>query len=123
MVTDTSKKKVLVVEDEKPLAHALELKLTREGFAVTVARNGQEGLDLIRSQTFDVVLLDMMMPILDGFHVLENLQDMQNKPVIFVLSNLSTRDDEGKILAMGAKKYFIKSNTPLSQIVEEVKAA
>jgi len=123
MVADTPKKKVLVVEDEKPLAHALELKLTHEGFATTVARNGQEALDLIRSQPFDVVLLDMMMPIMDGFHVLENLQDMQNKPVIFVLSNLSTRDDEGKILALGAKKYFIKSNTPLAQIVAEVKAA
>lgn len=123
MVADTPKKKVLVVEDEKPLAHALELKLTHEGFAVTVARNGQEGLDLIRSQPFDVVLLDMMMPIMDGFHVLENIQDLQNKPAIFVLSNLSTRDDEGKILALGAKKYFIKSNTPLAQIVEEVKAA
>ena len=123
MVADTPKKKVLVVEDEKPLAHALELKLTHEGFAATVARNGQEALDLIRSQPFDVVLLDMMMPIMDGFHVLENLQDMQNKPVIFVLSNLSTRDDEGKILALGAKKYFIKSNTPLAQIVAEVKAA
>lgn len=116
-------KKVLVVEDERPLAHALELKLSHEGCQVTVARNGQEGLDLIRSQQFDVVLLDMMMPVMDGFHVLENLKDMPNKPVIFVLSNLSTRDDEGKILGMGAKKYFIKSNTPLSVIVEEVRAA
>jgi len=116
-------KKVLVIEDEKPLARALELKLKHEGFEVTVVHNGKDGLDLIKSGGYGVALLDMMMPVMDGFHVLENLQDMEKRPVIFVLSNLSTRDDESKILAMGAKKYFIKSDTPLSVIIDEVKAA
>lgn len=117
------KKKVLVVEDERPLAHALHLKLEREGFDVMVAGNGQEGLDLLSQYDFDVALLDMMMPVLDGFQVLQQIKDKPNKPVVFVLSNLSQREDEDRVIEAGAAKYFIKSNTPLAVIVEEVKKA
>lgn len=115
-------KKVLIVEDEKPLAHALQLKLQHEGFAVTAASNGQECIDLIASEHFDVVLLDLIMPVLDGFQVLEHLQGMTEKPAVFVLSNLSQHEDEQRVLALGARKFFIKSDTPLTTIVEQVKA-
>ncbi len=114
-------KHILIVEDERPLAHALELKLTHEGFEVTVANNGKDGLDLIDKGGFDVVLLDMMMPVMDGFQVLQQLQTRSVRPTVFVLSNLSQHEDESRVLAAGAKKYFIKSNTPLSVIIEEVK--
>src|SRR6266704_3590377 len=103
-------KRVLIVEDERPLAHALELKLQHEGFEAVVAGNGQECLELIDKKDFDVVLLDMMMPVMDGFQVLQQLQSRPNKPLVLVLSNLSQREDEGRVLAAGAKKYFIKSN-------------
>ena len=116
-------KRVLIVEDERPLAHALDLKLKHEGFETTVANNGKEGLDLIESGDFDIVLLDMMMPVMDGFQVLRELQQSPKKPVVFVLSNLSQREDESRVLEAGARKYFIKSDTPLSVIVEEVKKA
>ena len=117
----TNQKRVLIVEDEKPLSRALDLKLQHEGCITAVAHNGQECLDLIEKEQFDVVLLDMMMPVLDGFHVLQKLQEKPNPPVVFVLSNLSTRDDEGRVLQMGAKRYFIKSDTPLSVIIGEIK--
>jgi len=116
-------KHVLIVEDERPLAHALELKLGHEGFDVTVATNGKEGLDLILKGGFDVVLLDMMMPVMDGFQVLHELRKLTKKPVVFVLSNLSQREDESRVIEAGAAKYFIKSDTPLSVIVEEIKKA
>jgi len=116
-------KQVLIVEDERPLSHALDLKLQHEGFKTTVASNGKEAVDLIEKGSFDVVLLDMMMPIMDGFQVLHQLQDKPNRPVVFVLSNLSQREDESRVLSAGAAKYFIKSDTPLSVIVEEVKKA
>jgi DNA-binding response OmpR family regulator len=116
-----NQKRILIVEDEKPLSHALELKLTHEGFAVTVASNGQECLDLIDSQPFDVVLLDLIMPVLDGFQVLEKLQQKPQKPAIFVLSNLSQHEDEERVINLGARKFFIKSDTPLTVIVDEVK--
>lgn len=117
-------KKVLIVEDEKALSHAMDLKLKSEGFTTTVATNGQEALELLKGQQFDVVLLDLMMPNVDGFQVLQQVQEMQNKPgAVFVLSNLSQHEDEERVLSLGAKKFFIKSDTSLSKIVEEVKNA
>ena len=116
-------KQVLIVEDEKPLAHALLLKLEHEGCKVQVASNGQECLDIVSSGSIDVLLLDLMMPIMDGFTVLEHISTMEKRPVTFVLSNLSQREDEERVIALGAKKYFVKSDTPLSVIVEEVQKA
>ena len=118
-----SAKHVLIVEDERPLAHALDLKLQHEGFATSVVHNGQDALDEIKKGGYDVVLLDMMMPVLDGFHVLQEVKDMPDKPVIFVLSNLSQHEDSSRVVEAGARKYFVKSDTPLSVIVEEVKNA
>ena len=116
-------KKILIVEDEKPLAHALELKLKSEGFETVVASNGQEALDALKAGQYSVMLLDLMMPTLDGFQVLQQIQGLGQKPTVFVLSNLSQHEDEERVLALGAKKFFIKSDTPLSTIVEEVKNA
>jgi DNA-binding response OmpR family regulator len=118
----SSPKHILIIEDEKPLAHALDLKLQHEGFAVTVAGNGQEGVALMQSQQFDVLLLDLIMPIMNGFQVLEEIKKLPHQPVVFVLSNLSQHEDEERSIAMGARKFFIKSDTPLNVIVEEVKA-
>lgn len=117
-------KRVLIVEDERPLSHALELKLSHEGITAVIANNGEECIELLGKQQFDVVLLDMMMPVMDGFQVLEYIKQLSGpKPTVFALSNLSVHDDQTRVLTAGAKKYFIKSDTPLSQIVEEVKAA
>jgi DNA-binding response OmpR family regulator len=117
-------KSILIVEDEKPLSHALELKLKSEGFEVTVAINGEEALAAVKSREFDVMLLDLMMPTMDGFQVLQQMQSDSKQPkTVFVLSNLSQQEDEERVLALGAKKFFIKSDTSLSTIVEEVKAA
>jgi DNA-binding response OmpR family regulator len=115
------KKRILIVEDEKPLAHALELKLEHEGYTVELAQNGKQCLDLIDSKDFDIVLLDLMMPVLDGFKVLEQLQQKERKPAVFVLSNLSQQEDEARVYALGAQKYFVKADTQLSMIIDEVK--
>lgn len=116
-------KKVLIVEDEKPLAHALELKLQHENITAAIATNGQEALDLLKKDKFDVVLLDMMMPVMDGFTALQEIAKLPNPPTVFALSNLSVHDDQNRVLELGAKKYFIKSDTPLSVIVDEIKKA
>lgn len=120
-MSDNSKK-ILIVEDEKPLSHALELKLAHEGFTVTTAADGQSCLDLIAQQQFDILLLDLVMPVVDGFQVLQKLQGMPNRPAtVFVLSNLSQAEDEQRVRALGAQKFFIKSDTALSVIVDEIK--
>lgn len=114
-------KSILIVEDEKPLSHALELKLQHEGYDVSVASNGRECLELVDKKQFDLVLLDLIMPEMDGFQVLEELKKLSKPPVVFILSNLSQKEDEDRVLELGAKKFFIKSDTPLTTIVEEVK--
>lgn len=117
---DTSKK-ILIAEDEKPIAKALELKLQHEGFDVKTAFNGEEALEYIEHEPFALILLDLVMPKVDGFKVLETLQGKKNNTPIFILSNLSQQEDEVKAKHLGAQGFFIKSNTPLAQIVAEVK--
>lgn len=114
------KRRVLIVEDERPLAHALDLKLTGSGCETVVARDGKECLELLENQNFDVVLMDLMMPEIDGFHVLAELQKKGSMPTVFVLSNLNQPEDEQRVKDLGAAKFFVKSNTPLAVIVEEV---
>ena len=117
----TALKKILIVDDEKPMARALELKLQHSGFETKVVNQGAEALDSLEKDKIDLVLLDLMMPTPDGFQVLESLQKKKNTVPIIVTSNLSQLEDEKRALALGAEHYFVKSNTPLSKIIEHVK--
>lgn len=116
-------KSILVVEDEKPLSHALEMKLKAQGFATKVVTNGQEALNELRNKTYDMVLLDLIMPILDGFGVLEEMKNKKLTVPVIVLSNLGQDEDRAKTKALGAVDYFVKSNTPIADILARVKAA
>ena len=119
---DLNKKKILVVEDEKVMAQALTLKLQRAGFDVLELHDGKSALEQLRKESFDLLLLDIMMPELSGYDVLKHLQEEKIELPVFVLSNLSQGSDEGKAKALGAKRYFVKSDTPLTQIVQEVQS-
>lgn len=113
-------KKILIVEDEKPLSKALSLKLSGSGFEVKVAGNGDEALEELNGTSYDLALLDIMMPKRDGFSVLEELKKASNKTPVFIMSNLGQNEDIKHAEALGAKGYIIKSNTPLSKIVEKI---
>lgn len=118
---ETKKKKILIIEDEKSIAHALELKLTHVGFKVTCAKNGEEGILLLEKETFRLVLLDLIMPRLDGFKVLEILKEKKIKTPVAILTNLGQAEDEKRARELGAMEFFIKSNTPIAKIVEWIK--
>lgn len=109
------------MEDERPMARALALKLSHEGFEVTNAFDGGEGLEAIKKQEFDLVITDLMMPKVDGFKVLEEIHAEGLTTPVIVLTNLSQEEDEAKVRSLGARDFFVKSNTPISQIVEGVK--
>ncbi len=113
-------KKVLVVEDERPMAHALQLKLVHAKFEVKTAENGEDGLNLIEKGDFSLILLDLVMPKMDGFSVLEKMKKRNIKTPVMVLSNLSQEEDEKRAKALGAKAFFVKSDTPIASIVEDV---
>lgn len=114
-------KKILIAEDEKPMANALKFKLTKAGFDVFVAFNGQEALDLIKKEKIDLALIDLIMPVLDGFGLLKKIKEQNIKVPVVVLSNLSQEQDAKKAKEFGAKDYFVKSNTPIIEIVNYVK--
>lgn len=114
-------KVILIVEDEKPLSHALEMKLKHQGFATKVVTNGQEALDALSKETFAMVLLDLIMPVIDGFGVLEEIKNKKIDVPVIVLSNLGQDEDRAKAKALGAIDYFVKANTPIAEIVSNVK--
>ena len=121
MNNQKTQKRILIVEDEKPMAHALELKLTHAGFEAQSVGNGEEGLALMEKESFDLVLLDLIMPKLDGFGVLEEMKKKGIKTPVMVQTNLAQEEDEKRAKALGAKEFFIKSNTPIAEIVEQIK--
>ena len=119
---ETTQKKILILEDEKPLAHALLLKLTHEGFEVVIADNGTAGLELLSKDTFDLILTDLIIPGVDGFGILESLHAKKVKTPVIVMTNLNQDEDKKKALDLGAASFFVKSNSTISEIVEGVKA-
>lgn len=113
--------KILVAEDEKALSHALDLKLTSAGFAVTVAVDGEEALSLLEKEHFDLLLLDLVMPKKDGFVVLEALKARKTDMQVVVLSNLGQPEDEDRAKSLGAVDFWIKADIPLVEVVARIK--
>lgn len=115
-------KKILIAEDETSIAKALELKLSKLGYKITIAPNGEEALNYLRKESFNLLLLDLIMPRLDGFGVLEAIKAEKIKVPVLVSSNLGQAEDIKKTQALGAADYVVKSNTPISEIVIKVQA-
>lgn len=114
---------LLIVEDDPFLLSVLAEKLKESGFAIEAAADGEEGLAKIKAGNFDLILLDMVLPKIDGFKILETIKNdeqLKKHPVI-VISNLYDKKSIDKAVLMGAKDYIIKAyNTP-EDIVAKVK--
>ena len=115
---------VLVVEDNRTLNQAYKLILQKEGHNVRVAYNGQEGLELIKLQEPDLILLDMLMPVMNGVEFLEQFKP-GNHPTttIIILSNLNEDTEVQHALKLGAQKYILKASTSPQELIDHVKAA
>lgn len=116
--------KVLLIEDDALLQRMYQKKLEMDGYQVLVAHDGEEGLAKFKSDKPDLVLLDVMMPKMNGYQVLESAKqdnEIKNTPVI-MLTNLGSSDkDVDKGLELGAAAYLIKSNVRPADVVEKVK--
>ena len=105
MTFNPAKKKVLVVDDEQKLLRVLSIKLKISGFDVITAPDGQLALELIETEQPDIMLMDIIMPVLDGFQVLEKLRTFSDIPVIA----LSARtENAGKAISLGADCFVSK---------------
>ena len=115
--------KILIIEDEKAIARALELKLTHAGYDISLAQDGEEGLTLLKDKDIALVILDLVMPNMDGFTFLERMKEAGKDAPVFVLSNLSQKEDEDRVKEQGAKAFYVKSNTQLNDIITHIKKA
>jgi len=104
----TQKGRILLVEDEESLVEVIEMNLKLEGYDVTVARNGSEALENARSSRFDICVLDIMLPEVDGFTVCKTLRSENNNIPILFLSAKSTSSDRIEGLKIGGDDYLTK---------------
>lgn len=114
---------ILVAEDDKYYANIYKTKLTAEGFEVVVVRDGKQALKAVREKKPDLILLDLIMPIKDGFETLKELKADKNLKSIkvIVLSNLGQDEDIQKTKDLGAQEYLVKTNMSITEMVEKVK--
>ncbi|OGG22361.1 hypothetical protein A3D03_06720 [Candidatus Gottesmanbacteria bacterium RIFCSPHIGHO2_02_FULL_40_13] len=118
-----TQKRILIAEDEKPMANALSLKLGSAGYEITLVYDGEAAIAVLNESKYDLLILDLVMPKKDGFFVLAELKKLKIAVPIIVSSNLSQEEDIRRAKELGASDYFIKSDTTLAEIVEKVKLA
>ncbi len=116
-------KKILLVEDDPFLIDIYSTKLSEEGFQVFVARDGSQVLEMIRENEPNIIVLDIVLPNIDGWNILKKIKKEPNlkEAKIIILSNLSQIEEVEKGIALGADKYLIKSDYTPSQVLEEIK--
>jgi two-component system, OmpR family, response regulator VicR len=118
----TNKKiKVLIADDEKALGNAIKLKLEHEGIEAKLVSNGLEAVDLLEKEEFDMVILDLVMPKLDGFGVLEKIKENKITVPVVVASNLMQEVDIRRAKDLGVADFLVKSDTPVLEIVKKIK--
>ena len=121
----TENKTILIVEDEQDLREALTDKLTREAFTVLEAKNGKEGLDKALGEHPDLILLDIVMPEMDGMTVLRKLrEDTWGKTVpVILLTNLSATEESiiEEMVKYAPSHYLVKSDWKIKDVVEKIK--
>jgi len=117
------KKSILVVEDDKFLRELLIRKLKDEGFEVSMAVEGKEALRKIKEELPRLILLDLVLPGIDGFGILEQIKkDPQTDKIpVIILSNLGQREEVERGLNLGADDYLIKAHFTPNDIVERIK--
>lgn len=115
-------KKILLVEDEEIIINLLQRKLQKEGYEVCVARNGEDGLEAMRKEEPDLILLDVIMPKLGGFEVMEEMNkspELKKIPVV-VISNSGQPVELDRAKALGAKDWLIKTEFDPQEVIDKV---
>ena len=124
MSAASTQKKILLVDDDPLIVRMYERKLAKEGFAVTLAPNGEEAFKALEKDTPDLILLDVLMPKMNGWEVLKKLKENEktkNIPVITLTSLGDKPEDIQKFKELGVKEYLVKSNVDLKALVEMIR--
>jgi CheY-like chemotaxis protein len=117
------KKKIMIVEDDSFVMDIYQTKLAQEGFEAIGAVNGLEAMKKLEGVKPDLILLDIIMPYMDGLEVLKKIKDderLKNIPIV-LLTNLSQKEEINKGMGLGADDYLIKSHFTPSEVMEKIK--
>ncbi len=117
-------KKILIVEDEAPLRNAIADILTFEGFSVFQSKNGQEGLDMALTEHPDLILLDLMMPVMDGLTMLEKLRTEPTygaQAAVILLTNINDPEKVAQATEAGSYDFLVKSDWNIEDVVKKIK--
>ena len=114
---------ILVAEDDTLYTKVYQNKLSKEGFDVVVAENGKVAVEKARELNPNLILMDMIMPVMDGFAALKEIKTnpKTSKIKVIVMSNLGQDSDIAKAKALGAEEYFVKANISIQELVEKVR--
>lgn len=112
--------KILVAEDDPFLSKVAGATLESKGYKVDKAITGKQAIKMLEKDGYSMVMLDLIMPEMDGFEVLEIVKKKNIKTPVVVFSNLSQDEDKKEALALGAKDFFVKSNITLDELVAAV---
>src|SRR3989338_8293702 len=116
--------KALIVDDDPLISEMYSLKLREAGFDVEPASDGQQGLEKIRAGGYDIILLDVVLPTIDGFEILQTIrrEGIPHAPII-LLTNIGQKEDVDRGLSLGAAYYIIKAHFTPSEIVAKIHSA
>lgn len=120
-MTDSKKQKILIVEDEKSLSNALKKALITQGYMVEVASDGQIAVQKIQNSTYDLILLDMYLPKVEGLELLKQKNKLENTTPTIVLSNINEGEEMAMARELGAERYLIKADTSIDELLKIVK--
>ena len=125
LFADIMEKTILIIEDDKFLRELIGQKLIKEGYKTSEAVDGEEGMKKLKEDKPDLVLLDLILPGIDGFEVLSRMKDDPafSKIPVIILSNLGQKDDVEKGLKLGAVDYLIKAHFTPGEIIDKIKKA
>lgn len=114
---------ILIIEDDDFLRSLTVAKLEKEGFHVRVATNGEEGLHHLHEEVPDLLILDLMLPIISGFEVLKTIRtdEIMKELKVIVFSNLGEEADIKTCLDLGVTDYLVKANFTLDELVDKIK--
>jgi two-component system phosphate regulon response regulator PhoB/two-component system alkaline phosphatase synthesis response regulator PhoP len=115
--------KILIVEDDKFLRDLLSRKLEEEKFDITTAVDGEEGIKKIQEERPDLVLLDLILPGINGFDVLKRMKEDPATAdiLVIVLSNLGQKEDVDRAITLGANDFLVKAHFTLDEITQRVR--
>ena len=122
-MAESNGKKVMIIEDDRFLSSLIKARLEKEGFTLVQAFDGEEAITLVKQEKPQLIILDLIMPKVTGFEVLEAISlspDLNHTPIV-ILSNLAQDSDVAKAKSLGATDYFVKVRVSIDDVIQKVK--